>query len=129
MEEPEEELEPELAVWWRLGNSHEKSHDHVPGGLNWFQPFLPNNITMKSSERLPWTCLVPDGPCAFPTAQMLAASQPELRIMLHGESCKLLELRRKLVVEVENISEDFISSHYLNTEIYLGHMKELKNDC
>ena len=58
---------------------------------------------------------------------MLAASQPQLRIMLHGESCKLLELRRNLVEEVEKISEDFISSHHSDTESYLGHIKELKN--
>ena len=109
------------------GDSHEKSHVQVPGGLSWFLSFLPKNITMQSSERLPWACLVPGGPCAFPTAQMLTASQQELRLMLHGESCKLLEMRRKLVEEIEKISEDFISSNYLETESYLGHVKELKN--
>ena len=81
---------------------------------------------MQSKERLPWTCIGPGGPRARPTAPMLAASQPVLRIMMHEETGKFLELRRDLDKEMELISEDYISSHHLETETFLAHIKKLK---
>ena len=88
-----------------------------------------NNITMESQERLLWLSrLLPGGPCAYPTAQMLSATQSELMAMMHSETEKILELRRKLEEEMRRISEDFISSNHLETESYLDVIKQLKND-
>ena len=73
-----------------MGNVHENSHYHVPGGLNWLLIFLPT----KS----------PCWPCVSPTDQMLAASQSELKAMMNGETGKLLKLRSELETEMERIS-------------------------
>ena len=45
-----------------------------------------------------------------------------------GETGKLLEVRRELEKEIERISEDFISSHYIETKSYLDHIRELRNN-
>ena len=57
---------------------------------------------------------------------MLSASQPELKMMMNMETEKLVKLRTELDKELERISEDFISSHHLETESFLAHIKELK---
>ena len=77
--------------------------------------FLPSNITMQSKERLTWlSSILPDSK-AVPTPLMLSASQSELRDMMNGETGRLLELRGELEKEMEKISEEFISSHDLDT--------------
>ena len=116
-----------------IGNSHEKSHDQNPGGQSCIQPFLPNNISMQSMERLSWLSKIlpapggPCWPCVSPPPELLSASQLELNAMMHGETGKLLELRRKLEKEMERISEDFISSHCGETESFLDQIRELRN--
>ena len=58
--------------------------------------------------------LLPDSKAA-PTAAMLLASQTELMDMMHGETGKLLELRRELDKEMERNLEDFVSNLDLDT--------------
>ena len=92
-------------------DSLDKSRDPYPGGLSWYLLLLSTNITMVYQERLPWSCLVPGGPCSFPTSDMLSASQTELNGMMNEKTGKLLELRRELEKEMELRSKDFVSSH------------------
>ena len=119
-----------------IGNSHEKSHDQIPGGQSCIQPFLPNNITMQSMDRMSWSSQIlpaPSGPlgpcwpCVSIPPELLSASQPELKSLMHGETEKLLELKRELEKEMERISEDFISSHYMKTERYLDQIRDQRN--
>ena len=84
---------------------------------------------MLSQERLIWTQdLLPGNYRAVPSALMLSASQFELNAMMHGETGKLLELRREIEMEMERISEEFISSNHLEVESYLDHIKKMKSD-
>ena len=48
--------------------------------------------------------------------------------MMNGETGKLLELRRELEKEMQRISEDFISSHYMEVESFIAMIRELKDD-
>ena len=84
---------------------------------------------MQSQERLSWLSqLLPDSKAA-PTAAMLSASQTELMDMMHGETGKLLELRRELNKEIERISEDFVSTLDLDTTWpYLTQIRRKKSE-
>ena len=78
-------------------------------------------------ERLSWLPKVlpapggpgPRWPCVSIPPELLSASQVELKTRMHGETGKLLELKGELEKEMKRISEDFISSHYMETETYL----------
>ena len=48
--------------------------------------------------------------------------------MVHGETGKLLELRRELEKEMERISEDFISTHHKEIAKHLSNITGLKVD-
>ena len=79
-------------------------------------------------EKLSWSLLLPDSK-ARPTAAMLSASQEELMDMMHGETGKLLELRRELYKEMERISEDFVSTLDLDTAWpYLAQIRISKSE-
>ena len=73
-------------------------------------PNLPNSISMSShenissKERLLWLQrILPGKHSVIPSAVLLSASQTELIDMIHGESRKLLELRRRLERDGENL--------------------------
>ena len=85
---------------------------------------------MESQERLAWLSrLLPGGPCSFPTAQMLSASQTELKAMMNEKTGKLLELRRELEKEMELRSEECISYHCsVQIETFLEHIKKMKDE-
>ena len=95
-------------------------------------PSLPTNPTMHAQEKMTcsaWLSNLLDGNYkAAPTAHMLSASQNELRVMMHGETGKLLELRRELEKEMERISEDFISTHYKEIHKNLSNITGLRID-
>ena len=59
---------------------------------------------------------------------MLSASQPELEVMMNSETGKLLTLKRVLEVEMERISEDFISSCPQDSETYVEIIRKHKDD-
>ena len=48
--------------------------------------------------------------------------------MMHGETGKLLELRRGLEKEMNKITEDFITSNYNVIESHLDKIIEIKDD-
>ena len=93
-------------------------------------PSPPTNLAMQTKENMTgsaWLSTLLDGNYkAAPTAHMLSASQTELSAMIHGETGKLLELRRELDREMEKISEDFISTHYREIDKHLSNITGLK---
>ena len=95
----------------------------MPGGLR-----LPNSLSMSSKSEMLWTHILPGKYRAVPSPLLLSASQPELHTMMHGETEKLLQLRRELEKEMDRISEGFISSNWLEVESYLDHIRKLKNN-
>ena len=84
---------------------------------------------MHSKEKVTWLSnILPEGPCIDPTAEMLSASQPGLKVMMYVETGKLLEMRRKLENEIERVSEKYISSHPQETKSCLDKIKELRSE-
>ena len=55
-----------------------------------------------------------------------AASRCQFNAMMHGETGELLELRKELEKEMEEISEDFISTRSSEVEMYLDKIKKMK---
>merc|ERR1719341_2096598 len=82
---------------------------------------------MQSQQRLSWMTSLLPGSKAAPTAAMLSASQPELKAMMHGETGKLLELRRELEKEMNRITEDFITSNHKVIENHLDKIIDMKH--
>ena len=71
-------------------------------------------------------CLGPHSRDA-PSALLRSATQVQLKVMMHVETGKLLELREELEKEMEVISPDFISTRLSEVETYLDQVKVLKN--